>query len=101
MEEWNYKIKDDTQFKAEILRIYEKYNLLNKVNYHKGQQNILETLRKIKTFVFENKPFTHKEQYGYLLHYLEYEGGKEFLETRDGKDIVEIFFYFAYKWGSN
>jgi hypothetical protein len=101
MIDWNFKIKNDQDFKNEIFRVLSKYDLKEKNLFLKGQQMILETLEEIKEIVFNNSPLQYKkESYGNLLPYLEFKGGPQFLETEDGKDIIEIFFYFAYKWKS-
>lgn len=96
MEDWDFKIKNTEQLKVEVLRLTKLYSLDS--FYPKGQLMILETLHKIRDPIFNDKPVDHKKQYGYLLHYLEYPGSNEFFKTEDGKAIIEVFFYFAYKW---
>lgn len=67
----------------------------------KGKGMILDTLFEIKDVVLEKVALKYKkESYGNLLPYLEFKGGKEFFETEDGKAIIEVIFYFAYKWES-
>ncbi len=97
--DWNYKIKNDHQLKDEIFRITSKYYAIKNDSYPKGQEMVLDRLRILEEIVFKNKPIPGNQQAaGNLLPFLEFKGGPEFLETQDGKDIIEIFFYFSYKW---
>lgn len=97
MENWNYKIKNDEQFQIELKRLTEKFNSQEK--FPKGKEMIIERLEKLNDIVFNNKPIPgNKKSAGNLLPFLEFQGGEEFLETEDGKAIIEVFFYFAYKW---
>ena len=99
MEQWNYKIKNDNQLQNELLQLSTKYQSIKEQNYPKGKEMILLRLEKIKNIVMHNMAFdTKKSSFANLLPFLEFNGGKEFIESEEGKDIIEVFFYFAYKW---
>lgn len=98
MQDWNFKIKNSSEFKKEIQRLDLKFNA-DKEKYPKGKKMVISRLEKIKNIVFDNMPYdTQKSSFGNLLPFLEFQGGEEFLETEDGKSVIEVIFYFAYKW---
>jgi len=94
-----FKFSNDGEFITELSHLNKKYNTSTMRNFAKGKQMIIETLQEIYEVVLSNSNLKYnQESYSNLLLYHEFIGGKEFLETQEGKDIIEVFFYFAYKW---
>lgn len=94
-----FKIKNEGQFKDELRRLNGKFLAISE-NFPKGKQMIIDRLNILYNIVTNNEKIPgNQKAAANLLPFLEFIGGKEFLEqSQDGKDIIEVFFYFAYKW---
>lgn len=95
---YTIKLDSDQEFVFLLEQILNKYIPL-KESLLPGELLVIETLEKIRSAI--NKEIvldTRQASFINFRPYWELQGGEEFLETSVGQEIIDLLFYFAFKY---
>jgi hypothetical protein len=92
------KPQNDQEFIQRLNYFLKKY-AYKLSEFEEGKRHAIFRLIRIKEIITKKfPPGSNIESFANFLPFLECEGGPEFLESEDGKEIIELYNYFSYDY---